>query len=139
MKHTYSAGGVIVNQHGKILLIDEGDGFWGFPKGRKEENKETISTAIREIKEETGLDNLNLLAELGTYQRHPVIDGEPDKSEMKHITLFLFLANSELLPGNSEDNLCVWAHIDETAESLSSPEDRSFFISTAKAAITSIN
>lgn len=133
MKHTYSAGGIIVDQHRKILLIDEGDGFWGFPKGRKEENEEAISTAVREIKEETGFDDLTLLAEVGTYQRHPVIDGETDESEMKHITLFLFLANSELLPNNYEGNSCAWFYTKEAARKLSDSADRDFFVNTMKA------
>ena len=73
MKQTFSAGGIIVNHNNEIPLITEGDGFWGFPRGRIENNEDNLSAAIREIHEETGLTDVTLVRELGSYQRHPVI------------------------------------------------------------------
>jgi prepilin-type N-terminal cleavage/methylation domain-containing protein len=58
MKKESSAGAVIFFQKGKkreYLLLNYLGGHWGFPKGHIELNENPIKTAIREIKEETGL------------------------------------------------------------------------------------
>ncbi len=40
----------------KYVLIMEANGSYGFPKGHKDENETNEETALREIKEETGID-----------------------------------------------------------------------------------
>ncbi|MBR1482441.1 MAG: NUDIX domain-containing protein [Ruminococcus sp.] len=55
-----SCGGIIyykTKQNIKILLVKNNNGrYWSFPKGHIEEGETEQETAIREIKEETGLD-----------------------------------------------------------------------------------
>ena len=55
-----SCGGIIffkTRQNVKILLVKNNNGrYWSFPKGHIEEGETEQETAIREIKEETGLD-----------------------------------------------------------------------------------
>ena len=45
--------------HPKVLLI-KNDLGWEFPKGRVESNETTLTAAIRETKEETGLSDLKI-------------------------------------------------------------------------------
>lgn len=55
----YSYGGILYQvKDGKILylIIESLSGFWGFPKGHIEKNETKLECAIREIKEETGVD-----------------------------------------------------------------------------------
>ena len=40
----------------KVLMIKHPEGHWGFPKGHVEIGETEKETAIREVKEETGLD-----------------------------------------------------------------------------------
>ena len=47
----------------KYLLVKQHQGHWGFPKGHIEKGEKKIDTAIRELKEETGIKNVSLLAE----------------------------------------------------------------------------
>lgn len=55
-----SCGGIIfykTKQNTKILLVKNNNGrYWSFPKGHIEQGETEQETAIREIKEETGLD-----------------------------------------------------------------------------------
>ena len=55
MKNEKACGAVIKNEEGKILLIFQQNGFWGFPKGHVEEGETEPETAVREVFEETGL------------------------------------------------------------------------------------
>ncbi len=55
MKNEKACGAVIENEDGKILVILQQNGFWGFPKGHVEEGETEAETAVREIFEETGL------------------------------------------------------------------------------------
>jgi len=43
-------------QKNKILLVQSRGQMWGPPKGSIKENEEVVDCAIREVKEETGLD-----------------------------------------------------------------------------------
>ena len=126
IRYSPSAGGIILNSKGEVLLVNEGDGFWGFPKGRPEKDETLLETAIREITEETGLTEITKIAELGSYQRHPVWQGVENKAETKDITLFLFRTNQELPAANTENNECRWFPIDQVADKLSHVKDRQF-------------
>tara|TARA_E500000081_G_scaffold125408_1_gene131979 strand:+ start:1574 stop:1987 length:414 start_codon:yes stop_codon:yes gene_type:complete len=56
-----SCGVVLVN-FGSVLLLQYPQGHWGFPKGHYEEKDGAYQhTALRELEEETGISNLNML------------------------------------------------------------------------------
>lgn len=64
-----SAGGVVLRRNGdglRVLLIHDGHGNWGFPKGHIERGEDPGEAARREIAEEVGLTDLVLHAPLGT-------------------------------------------------------------------------
>ena len=52
---TEKACGAVIEKDGKILVIYQNNGFWGFPKGHVEDGETEKETAEREIFEETGL------------------------------------------------------------------------------------
>ncbi len=61
MKKEQSAGVIVVRKEGdkiKLLLLRSYD-FWDFPKGGIEENESKLDAAIREVKEETGIEGLD--------------------------------------------------------------------------------
>lgn len=65
-----TAGGVIYRQVGdkkavEILLIQDSKGRWTIPKGHIEEGETPRKAAEREIREETGLAEMNVLDWLG--------------------------------------------------------------------------
>ena len=60
----------VIKNDDKILLIQEGKpncyGKWNVPSGHLEENEDILAAAIREVREETGL-NVKLAGLLGVY------------------------------------------------------------------------
>lgn len=54
-----AAGGLVENRRGDYLLIKR-DGLWDLPKGHQETGEDIKVTALREVQEETGVDDLSL-------------------------------------------------------------------------------
>ncbi len=54
-----AGGGLVSNRRGDYLLIRR-NGLWDLPKGHQENGEELGETALREVKEETGINELRL-------------------------------------------------------------------------------
>ena len=71
--------------------------FLSLPKGHIDE-EEPLTVARREIREESGVTDLKLIKELGSYERYKGgLDGGDDPSEFKTIHMFLFSTDQEKL------------------------------------------
>ena len=130
MKRTRSAGGVVLNKRGQVLVVNQKGKSWSLPKGHIEDQEDTLTAARREIYEESGLQDLKLVKPLGTYQRPRLgRDGGEDGSELKTLTFFLFQANGESLKPVDPDNPeARWVDREKVADLLTHPKDREFFI-----------
>ncbi len=80
MKKEKSCGAVVfTREHGDIrfVIIKNVLGYYGFPKGHMEKGETEQDTALREIKEETGL-SVTLLPDFRTTDSHPLTrEGRP--------------------------------------------------------------
>lgn len=108
--------GCIVLRDGKVLLIgardNDGKLFWSFPKGHQDEGEADIETALRETKEEVGLE-VKILDENPIKTWHLVHGGTVHKD----ILLFI----SEVLSGEvkiqeTEVERAEWVDIDEAGK-----------------------
>jgi 8-oxo-dGTP pyrophosphatase MutT (NUDIX family) len=105
-----SAGGVVVRPiEGQlhVLLIRDPYGNWGLPKGHLEEGEQAAEAALREVREETGLDDLLLGPELNTIDWYFRLHGT---LVHKFCAFFLIVSDEgdpvpELDEGITE---CVW-------------------------------
>ena len=63
MAQEKSCGAVVFKRQkdgtSKYLVLHYGAGHWDFPKGKQEKNENEEQTALREIKEETGIDEID--------------------------------------------------------------------------------
>lgn len=56
-RHDRKAGVCIYNSvRGSMLIVQSRGKLWGFPKGTVERNEEPMACALREVREETGID-----------------------------------------------------------------------------------
>lgn len=63
-----AGGGLVTNKEGEVLLILR-NGIWDLPKGKQEPNEDIRDSALREVKEECGIDNIDM-KELICITRH---------------------------------------------------------------------
>lgn len=134
MNHTESAGGVVVNAEGRVLLVSQHGTSWSLPKGHLEAGETPLEAARREIHEETGVSRLELVRPLGSYTRHRIgADGGEDKSELKTIHLFLFRTDANALaPLDADNPEARWVEREAVVGLLTHAKDREFFASILK-------
>ena len=130
MKQTESAGGIVVNSAGRILVFSQHGTSWSLPKGHIEEGEDPLTAARREIREESGITLLDYVKELGSYQRYKIsATGGEDRAELKTIHMFLFTTTEEALrPIDSDNPEALWVEQTAVAELLTHPEDKAFFL-----------
>ncbi|MBI2576299.1 NUDIX domain-containing protein [Candidatus Woesearchaeota archaeon] len=130
MKVTYSAGGIVLNKKGQVLVVNQNGNSWSLPKGHIERGETALEAATREIFEESGIKNLVFKKELGRYKRYRIgLNEADDVSEQKEISMFLFTTGeSELKPQDKQNPEARWVDKDEVAKLLTHRKDKGFFL-----------
>lgn len=100
-KEVNAGGGLVRNRRGDYLLIKR-SGQWDLPKGHQEDLEDIKVTSLREVEEETGIDQLSL-GELICVTNHCYIRN--NIWHLKHTWWFDMLYNGpvDLIPQTEED------------------------------------
>lgn len=117
MKKELSAGGIILKYiDGKIhiLLIKYKNGLYGFPKGHLEPGETEIQAVRREIKEEVGLENIEVMDRIGAFERNN-----------KNISIFYVKVDNFNHLETTEEEYC-WVDINKAPGLMKYEEDSSF-------------
>ena len=114
MKYEKSCGTIVINDN-KVLVIQQKQGFWGFPKGHMEQGENEIETAIRETKEETNLDVI--IEDKTRFCLTYVIE---DKNIHKEVVYFVAKVDGkvDIKPQIEEVNGIVWIEIAKVEDIL---------------------
>jgi 8-oxo-dGTP pyrophosphatase MutT (NUDIX family) len=128
-KNTVSAGGVVLNDKGSVLVVSQHGTSWSLPKGHIDPGEDPLTAARREIYEESGIKELELVQELGSYGRFRIAqNGGETKSEYKTIHMFLFrTTEKDLKPVDPHNPEARWVDKNKVAGMLTHPKDREFF------------
>jgi len=98
-----AAGGLVQNCKGEILLIYR-RGFWDLPKGKLDAGELIPECAVREVREETGIQTLELGPLICTTTHH-YFDKWLNKDVVKHTHWYAMLSLEKeiLVPQTEED------------------------------------
>lgn len=134
MKTELSAGGIVLAKTQSIwhvLLIQDMNKSWTFPKGLIEPNENPQEAAEREISEEIGLTNLTYVSTLGTiqymYRRNGLI--------RKTVHYFLFQSDTQapLKPQREEGiSEARWVALEEAETLIGYPETNTKLLHKAR-------
>ncbi len=121
MINEYSAGAIIYKiDKGirKYLLLHYVSGHWEFARGHIEKEEEIKDTVRREIREETGLENLEFIP--GFEAHNEFYFKREDGTHHKDVTLFLAKTEDENIELGSphEHQGYDWLPYDEAVEKL---------------------
>lgn len=130
MENVKAAGGVVVNGKGQIAIVSQNGTSWSLPKGHVEKGEDDLTAAKREIYEETGIRDLTLVRDIGSYTRGRINhDGSENPNYLRDIHFFLFKSNQEkLVPIDPENPEARWVEKDEVAKILTNQKDKDFFL-----------
>jgi 8-oxo-dGTP pyrophosphatase MutT (NUDIX family) len=122
-----SAGGVIYRSHGgkfEIALIHARN-RWALPKGHVEQGETTDATAVREVREETGLEG-RPVAKLGEIRySYRVKAGEEVFRINKRVHFYLLrYTRGDVANHDNEVDEARWLPIDEAIERLKFATER---------------
>jgi len=126
---TKTAGGVVINRDGKVLIVNQEGTSWSLPKGHIEDDETALDAAQREIYEESGIKDLEFIKKLGTYRRHKINkNGEDDTSELKTIQIFLLKTEErKTQPIDHRNPEIKWLDKNDVSNWLTHRKDKEFF------------
>ena len=116
-----SCGVVLFNSDKFLLLqhINEDsrvDGHWDFPKGHVELGEEEIDTALRELKEETDIEDVDIIPSLKQFINYNI--SKDTLSVSKKVIFFLAETKVWDVSLSSEHQNFVWLNFEEAVERL---------------------
>ena len=117
-----SCGVVLINL-GSILLLEYPQGHWDFPKGHLEEGDESRQAAARrELEEETGIDDVNIIEEFEMRTEYSF--RHKGKRILKQVYWYIGITEQMELTISHEHRNHLWLDWDQAMEVLTHKESQ---------------
>ncbi|MFF2890099.1 NUDIX hydrolase [Paenibacillus sp. NPDC057967] len=120
--HIVSAGGIVEDGKGNILLVKAHDDGWVYPGGITEVGENLIDGVIREIKEESGIDATvsHLVSVISNTAIHKWYDGVTDVPTKVMFDFVCIAAGGELATSD-ETSECKWVPKENVLDFITLP------------------
>ncbi len=120
-----SAGGVVYRWDKEqplfLLLGSNKRGVWCLPKGLIEPDEDEVTTAMREVREETGVSRVKIRGKIGLIKYQ---FGFRTKTFDKTVHFFLFETDQADSKVGNEHDFMEWMSFDKALETLSYPNEK---------------
>jgi 8-oxo-dGTP pyrophosphatase MutT (NUDIX family) len=119
-----------------LLLRHEQGGHWGFPKGRIEQGEGVLEAAMREVVEETGIRDIELVDGVSVTSRYPIRrEGRP---LLKTVTYYAAKVRNDSIHLSHEHTDGRWVSPDAATRLLTHAESRRVLITVEDALSRSV-
>src|SRR3989442_90424 len=128
-----SAGAVLFNDIGssrKYLLLKYPAGHWDFPKGNVEKGESEGQTVLREVNEETGLDEVKLID--GFRRKIEYFYRRENKSVHKEVVFLLAETKNDDVKLSFEHQAYGWINVQDELDHVTCKHMRSIIIPDQK-------
>ncbi len=122
-----SAGGIVLDESGDqvLLLIRPSRDEVRLPKGHIERDEEPVAAALREVQEETGYGDLEVIADLGELMVTFLLDeNEIDRTERYFLMRIKSPERTKRPPADEKQFFTVWVPWSELEEHLTFEAER---------------
>ncbi len=128
-----SAGAVVYSEHNEdihFLLLNYPTGHWDFPKGKIEKDELTLETVKREVLEETGIQNLEIIP---NFKRN-IVYYYRRNAGMVHKEVIYVLARTFTtdITLSHEHKDYVWLKLEEAINKVTYKNSKNTLIAAAK-------
>lgn len=123
MIREFSAGGIVYNGKKEVLLVQHsGNKYWGFPKGKIEKGQTSKEAAVREVKEEGGVE-AEIIEKVG--QSKYIYTSKDKEKVFKVVTIYLMRYKSGQLEDHDfEVSDAGWFEFEKALDKLSFSQDK---------------
>lgn len=125
MINEVSSGAILYRRQNKtitFLLLHYYSGHWDFPKGNKEEGETDLDTALREIKEETGITDVTIV---DNFKKQIFYKFKRNNRLIsKKVIYFLAETNSSDVRLSNEHLSFIWAQYEEAFRIITYPTSK---------------
>ncbi len=110
------SAGVVVFNDGRYLLLHYEAGHWDFPKGHVEKGESDVQAALRELKEETGIVDAEVLPGFSDGIRY--FFKKEGKTIVKEVVFFVARTKTEKVTLSHEHKGFIWLPFKEAVVKL---------------------
>jgi 8-oxo-dGTP pyrophosphatase MutT (NUDIX family) len=107
-----------------LLLRNARHGTWGFPKGRLEKREDARTGALRELREETGIERIDADPAFETQSVYDLPAGGDDDPVRKRVVYFLGRVPERSFRRSREHDAADWMTAEEALAALQHADTR---------------